>query len=238
MKDDEITRDEQLTSSDEFKAIFDNVRDGIVLLTLTGRVLKVNQRIIEVGGYSEDEIVGRRFTQLKLFPLKSRVQMAARFSKELMGVKTPPLEVEAYSKAGEKIDVEIHGSIFKIKGKGKVSVAILRDISERKKLEEKLKKYSTSLEQEVKERTDELSIANKKLHQQISEHKRVAEDLKNSEEQQKTLFEFAPDGYYISDLKGNFVDGNKAAEEITGYKRKDNGVGYSPRYYCAEKARK
>jgi len=53
----------------------------------------------------------------------------------------------------------------------------------------------------------------------ITERKRVEEELKSSEEQLRILFEFAPDAYYLNDLKGNFVDGNKAAEEITGYKR-------------------
>ena len=37
----------------------------------------------------------------------------------------------------------------------------------------------------------------------------------------KTLFEYAPDPYYITDLVGNFLDGNKAAEKITGYQRKE-----------------
>ena len=40
------------------------------------------------------------------------------------------------------------------------------------------------------------------------------EELKNSEERLKILFEFAPDAYYLSDLNGIFVDGNKAAEEL------------------------
>jgi PAS domain S-box-containing protein len=40
-----------------------------------------------------------------------------------------------------------------------------------------------------------------------------------SEEWFKTLFEYAPDTYYISDLNGTLVDGNRAAEELTGYER-------------------
>ena len=43
--------------------------------------------------------------------------------------------------------------------------------------------------------------------------------LKEDEARLKILFENAPDGYYLSDLKGNFVDGNRAAEEICGYSR-------------------
>ncbi|MCJ7551330.1 MAG: PAS domain S-box protein, partial [Anaerolineae bacterium] len=35
------------------------------------------------------------------------------------------------------------------------------------------------------------------------------------------LFESAPDGYYLTDLKGTFIDGNKAAEEMLGYQREE-----------------
>lgn len=53
------------------------------------------------------------------------------------------------------------------------------------------------------------------------EHKTVEEALKDSEERLKILFEFAPDAYYLNDLKGNFIDGNKVAETMTGYKREE-----------------
>jgi PAS domain S-box-containing protein len=37
----------------------------------------------------------------------------------------------------------------------------------------------------------------------------------------RTVFEFAPDAYYLNDLKGNFVDGNRIAEQVTGYQREE-----------------
>jgi PAS domain S-box-containing protein/putative nucleotidyltransferase with HDIG domain len=55
----------------------------------------------------------------------------------------------------------------------------------------------------------------------VTQRKRAEEEMKSSEERLKLLFEFAPDGYYLTDLKGNFVDGNKAYEEITGYKKQE-----------------
>jgi len=53
----------------------------------------------------------------------------------------------------------------------------------------------------------------------ITERKLAEEELKNSEERLKILFESAPDAYYINNLKGTFIDGNKAAEDLMGYKR-------------------
>jgi len=57
--------------------------------------------------------------------------------------------------------------------------------------------------------------------QDITERKKVEEELRDSEEHLKILFDYAPDAYYISDLKGNFIDGNKAAERVIGCKREE-----------------
>jgi len=51
--------------------------------------------------------------------------------------------------------------------------------------------------------------------------KQAEEELKDSEERLKILFDYAPDAYYISDLKGKFIDGNKAAERVIGYKKEE-----------------
>ena len=61
----------------------------------------------------------------------------------------------------------------------------------------------------------------KGVFKDITERKQAEEELKNSEERLKILFDYAPDACYISDLKGNFIDGNKAAERLTGYKKEE-----------------
>jgi PAS domain S-box-containing protein len=57
--------------------------------------------------------------------------------------------------------------------------------------------------------------------QDITERKKAEEELKNSEERLKILFDYAPDAYYINDLKGKFIDGNIAAERMIGYKKEE-----------------
>src|SRR5665648_35018 len=55
----------------------------------------------------------------------------------------------------------------------------------------------------------------------IADRKQAKEKLQDSEEYLKKLFEYAPDAYYVNDLKGNFIDGNLAAERIIGLKREE-----------------
>jgi len=50
---------------------------------------------------------------------------------------------------------------------------------------------------------------------------RTEEKLLYSNDRFKTLFEYAPDAYYISDIEGVFIDGNLAAEKLVGFSRED-----------------
>jgi PAS domain S-box-containing protein len=55
----------------------------------------------------------------------------------------------------------------------------------------------------------------------ITERKKAEKALRENEENLRTYLEKAPDGVYLNDLKGNFLYGNKKAEEILGYKREE-----------------
>lgn len=170
-------------SEEKLFAILNSARDGIVVLDKTGKISFVNKRLLEVGEYKEEEIVGKRLAVLKMFPPKSLAKITATFIKRIASKEeVSPYEVEVNTKSGEEKNVEIHGSLLKIGNKIFGDVAILRDVTYRKKIEE---------------------------------------ELKTSEEKFKVIFENAPDAYFLYDLKGNFVDGNKAAEELIGYKRKE-----------------
>lgn len=55
----------------------------------------------------------------------------------------------------------------------------------------------------------------------ITDRKKIEQALRVSEERFKILFEAAPDAYYLTDLDGNFLDGNRSAEHIIGYRKSE-----------------
>ncbi|WP_406657097.1 PAS domain S-box protein [Methanolobus sp. ZRKC2] len=66
-----------------------------------------------------------------------------------------------------------------------------------------------------------LSYSNIKLARTLDERDNLLTSLHESESQFRSYVEQAPDGVFITDEKGNYVEVNEAASRITGYSRKE-----------------
>jgi PAS domain S-box-containing protein len=72
----------------------------------------------------------------------------------------------------------------------------------------------------IRDRQGEL-VAGVLVFDNVTERKRAQEELRSSEERLRILFGYAPDAIFVHDMKGVFVDGNLAAEALSGYRREE-----------------
>ena len=83
------------------------------------------------------------------------------------------------------------------------NVALEHEISERVRAEKELNDYKDHLEEVVQRRTNELTIANEQLHQEITEKIKIEAALRASEERHRLISELISDYAYVYAIDEN-----------------------------------
>lgn len=93
-------------------------------------------------------------------------------------------------------------------------LGVARNISDRKQSEQLLANYNHTLEKQVAERTAQLSQANLRLTQEISERQEVETALRHSEAKLSAILDNVGAYIYIKDLNGRFIYVNHLCSEL------------------------
>ena len=189
---------------EKYRVVFDTAKDAIFMTDETGRFVDVNQAACESLGYSKEELL-----QLSNMELDADERGYEAFLKVRNGLaETETFEVNQRKKDGTLLPVEITGSFFDCQ-RVRMSIAIARNITERKRAEEMLQKAHDELERMVEERTAELVKANEGLKQEISERKRAEGALRESEAQKKAILDASVDRIRLVDTDMRIIWANK-----------------------------
>ncbi len=128
-----------LQSEENLKIYLQNAPDGVFISDLKDAILYANKKVEEITGYSREELLGHSFLNLKILP-SSNIARATDLAKINQSSKpTGPDEFELIRKDGGRIWVDI--STTPITKQGIVAViGFIRDITERKQSDEKIKR--------------------------------------------------------------------------------------------------
>ena len=137
----ERTEDEK-----RYKKIFNLSPNSIATLDLKGVVTSINDTYLKLSGYSREEIVGKRFTKLQLMKRQELSKYIKIFASLMKGKIPKKIELEWVEKNGTPHISEVHVSLIRKNGKISEIVAILINITERKKTEEELRTKIRELE--------------------------------------------------------------------------------------------
>lgn len=126
-------------SEERYRAITEHSPDAIITADSKGNIILANNSAIGIFGYSKDELIGKPVTIL--MPESCRQEHLAGFERFLKTGK-PRLIGKTYETMGKRRDgtefpVELSLSSWQVKGE-RFFTAIIRDITERKKAEERL----------------------------------------------------------------------------------------------------
>ena len=121
-----------------FRSYQENAPDGIYMSDLAGNFLYGNRKCEEIIGYRREELVGKNFLELNILPENSLIKAAQLLQANIEGKSTGPDELEITNKEGRIVPVEITTNVVKRQGQI-IVLAFVRDITDRKKADEKLR---------------------------------------------------------------------------------------------------
>ncbi|PKN87109.1 MAG: hypothetical protein CVU46_05505 [Chloroflexi bacterium HGW-Chloroflexi-8] len=150
------------TSELRYRRLFETAKDGILLLNaVTGEITDVNPFLIELLGYSLEELLGKELWEIS--PFKDAIENKFAFQelrqKKYIRYEELPLE----TKSGKRVEVEFVSNLYEVNGQEVIQCNI-RDISERKLAKDSLRKANSDLSllvAELQKHDQEIKMVNR-----------------------------------------------------------------------------
>ena len=158
-------------SEERYRFLTNNIPDIIYSLDGEGNIVTINSPAFEHYGYTEQDSKGKPF--LNFIHPEDREIVIGSFLKALEEQRkfTQGLQFRIVAENGFSYWFELNSQArFDSQGQYKGEEGVLRDITERKQAEEKIRQLNATLEQHVEERTLELRDAQEQLvrHEKLS----------------------------------------------------------------------
>jgi PAS domain S-box-containing protein len=193
-----------------YSSVVESSKDGIILFE-AGTIKFVNTAIVEMTGFSSDDIEGTGLTD---FVAAEYVKLVAqRYADRVAGKDVPNIyEIAIKKKDGSTLPVELNSTVMTFEGKP-TALVFIRDLSARKKTEEQLKR--TLHEKEILLREIHHRVKNNmqimssllRLQSQSIRDKEASEKLAVSQNRIKSMALIHDSLYRSKDLsKVDFLD--------------------------------
>jgi PAS domain S-box-containing protein len=157
-------------NEEKIRSIFNSSPDAIAVSDLKGNIIECNQAALDFLGFpKKNELIGKN--SLVFVGKKDHKKVDKTMKNVLKGDPLINLEYSAKNKEGHEFPAEFSASAIKDQSDNPTGfVAIMKDITERKRMENELRRYSEHLEELVEERT----IALKQSQEQLLKAERLA----------------------------------------------------------------
>ena len=148
-------------SEEKFRKAFLTNPDSITINCLdSGMYISVNNGFTQIFGYSEEEILGKTSLEINMWhnPADRKRFVNGLIKKGVV----ENFEAKLCAKSGKISDTLVSAAIIELEGVPHI-LSTTKDITDRKRAEEEIRKLNETLEQRVEDRTTQLLEANKEL---------------------------------------------------------------------------
>lgn len=216
------------------KAILNGIPDIAWLKDKDSRFIAVNDAFGKACGFKPEEIIGK--TDLDIWPRKLAERYREDDREVMSSGKRKCLDEPLADKEGRILWIEtIKTPVYNDRGETIGTTGIARNITERKKYEERLREAKAELEIRVKVRTADLSKINEDFKREIKESNKLSAKLQESERFLSSIFSSIQDGISVLDRDMNIIRVNPVIEKWFAHAMPLVGKKCYQAYHCANK---
>lgn len=187
-----------------FQNIFDNALDGLVIIK-DYKFIQINKQLAHIFELNEEDLIGKFPWELspEYQPDGNKSEQKAKYFLDKLNTDIETTFEWAHLRNMKyEFIVEVNLKKFNYEN-AQYSIAILRDISERKKYENQIKMLNSVLESKVKERTEQLNLTLEELKYENEERKRTQEELYKLQDE---LIYSLSKARELNNLKSKFIE--------------------------------